>query len=346
MAYVVARADEAAAAPRGGSGAGRAVAGPLRRDLTGGPSDDAVAADPSFDTQGWNSSYTGRPIPAVEMREWVERTVERILALRPRRVLEIGCGTGLLLFRVAPHCELYRATDFSRGVLEGVRRRMDVMALDLPQVELVAGRGGRLERRSGAGLRPGRSSTRWSSTSRTSTTCCACWKGPFARCGREVRVFVGDVRNLELLEELHTSIELFRAPASDRVPELRRRVRRRVAGEKELLLAPPFFPALARRLPAVRGAEILPKEGLYANELNRFRYDAILSSVDRAPPCRERRRRTARWTGAAAWSAYANNPMQGQDLRRPGADAAARPPGRAAGLHGAGLLRRSSTPCR
>ncbi|HZF13496.1 MAG TPA: amino acid adenylation domain-containing protein, partial [Thermoanaerobaculia bacterium] len=59
----------------------------------------------TFDLEGWNSSYTGAPIPAAEMREWVERTVERILSLLPpeapgqepsRRILEIGCGTGLL----------------------------------------------------------------------------------------------------------------------------------------------------------------------------------------------------------------------------------------------------------
>src|SRR5690606_35229304 len=86
------------------------------------------------DTVGWNSSYTGEPIPAEEMREWVDRAVERILALRPRRVLEIGCGTGLLLFRVAPAAgvERYRGTDFSRPALEAIHRRLD----GLPQVEL------------------------------------------------------------------------------------------------------------------------------------------------------------------------------------------------------------------
>jgi len=29
---------------------------------------------------GWNSSYTGEPIPSEEMREWVDQTVERILS--------------------------------------------------------------------------------------------------------------------------------------------------------------------------------------------------------------------------------------------------------------------------
>ena len=52
-------------------------------------------ADPAFNIAGWNSSYTGLPIPEVEMREWTERTVERILALRPQRVLEIEASIEL-----------------------------------------------------------------------------------------------------------------------------------------------------------------------------------------------------------------------------------------------------------
>ncbi|HEX7243528.1 MAG TPA: amino acid adenylation domain-containing protein, partial [Longimicrobiaceae bacterium] len=35
--------------------------------------------DPTLRLTGWNSSYTGEPIPQEEMREWVDRTVERIL---------------------------------------------------------------------------------------------------------------------------------------------------------------------------------------------------------------------------------------------------------------------------
>jgi len=66
---------------------------------------------------GWNSSYTGDPIPAHEMQQWVDETAARLLKLRPRRVLEIGCGTGLLLTQVAPHCESYTGLDFSAAAL-------------------------------------------------------------------------------------------------------------------------------------------------------------------------------------------------------------------------------------
>ena len=78
----------------------------LRGDLT----------DPTFNIAGWKSSYTRERIPEAEMRDWLKDTVERISELGAERVLEIGCGTGMLLFRIAPRCIEYRATDdFERG---------------------------------------------------------------------------------------------------------------------------------------------------------------------------------------------------------------------------------------
>ena len=56
------------------------------------------------------------------MREWVEGTVDRIRVLQPQRVLEIGCGTGLLLYRLAPQCQEYLGTDFSRVALQTIRQ--------------------------------------------------------------------------------------------------------------------------------------------------------------------------------------------------------------------------------
>jgi amino acid adenylation domain-containing protein len=70
-----------------------------------------------FNIVGWNSSYTGEPVPAQEMRLWVEETVAHLRALEANRVLEIGCGTGLLLTRLAPSCESYLGLDFSTQVL-------------------------------------------------------------------------------------------------------------------------------------------------------------------------------------------------------------------------------------
>src|SRR5262249_39181946 len=76
---------------------------------------DDVGRAPSF--VGWNSSYTGAAIPAEEMVEWLSETVARIAALKPERVVEIGCGVGLVLQHIAPRCRLYRGTEISGTAL-------------------------------------------------------------------------------------------------------------------------------------------------------------------------------------------------------------------------------------
>ena len=69
--------------------------------------DDAYAhadteQDPSFHIGGWKDSYTEKDLDPVQVKEWVQATVERILALHPTQLLEIGCGTGLLCFGSHP----------------------------------------------------------------------------------------------------------------------------------------------------------------------------------------------------------------------------------------------------
>ena len=116
--------------------------------------DAGAATDRAFDIRGWTSSYTGQPIPAEEMRAWVDSTVARIGALRPARVLEIGCGTGLLLSRVAPGCERYVGLDFSAHAvarIEALRRERP----ELAHVEVPAAQRGRTGRLRGGVVRHG-----------------------------------------------------------------------------------------------------------------------------------------------------------------------------------------------
>jgi Phosphopantetheine attachment site len=89
-------------------------------------------------------------------------------------------------------------------------------------------------------------------------------------------VFIGDVRTLPLLEAFHADVELCRAPGPMTLAELRQRVSRQIAQEKELLLQPEFFGALSAQLPAVDHVTLRLKRGVHANEFTRFRYDAVL----------------------------------------------------------------------
>ncbi len=242
---------------------------------------DSPGDDPTFFTAGWDSSYTDEPIPASEMREWVDGTVDRILALEPRCLLEIGCGTGLLLLRVAPHCQAYTGTDFSHQALERVRAQFDPPGRELSHVELLECRAEDFSRiPSGAFDTVLLNSVvqyfpsidyldRVLADAITAT----------APGGR---VMIGDVRSLPLLDAFCAGVELARADGATPLAELRQRAKRRRLHEEELVIDPAYFHQL-RRLPRVHGVRIEPKAGAFHNELNRFRYDVVLH-LDRANP--------------------------------------------------------------
>ena len=82
-----------------------------------------------MDFRGWNSSYTGDPIPLEEMVEWRSATVDRIMALQPRRVLEIGAGSGLVLSQIAPQCEHYVGTDMSAVAIDTLARSLEQLQI-------------------------------------------------------------------------------------------------------------------------------------------------------------------------------------------------------------------------
>ncbi|OZA41419.1 MAG: hypothetical protein B7X83_02315, partial [Polynucleobacter sp. 17-46-58] len=96
--------------------------------------DKTYDADPSttevdLNLNGWISSYTGKPIPEFEMKAWVDETVCSILSLNPQNVMEIGCGSGLLLLRVAPKVKSYTGIDFSSSVLSLLEARIQKLGI-------------------------------------------------------------------------------------------------------------------------------------------------------------------------------------------------------------------------
>ena len=89
-------------------------------------------------------------------------------------------------------------------------------------------------------------------------------------------IFVGDVRNLFLLETFHASVQAHRAPAQLTKLQLRARVQKHFFQEKELVIDPAFFAALRREIPRIGQIEIKLKRGRYHNELTCFRYDVVM----------------------------------------------------------------------
>ncbi|MFC9156620.1 non-ribosomal peptide synthase/polyketide synthase [Streptomyces bauhiniae] len=229
----------------------------------------AGAEDFAENFAGWNSMYDGQPIPLADMREWREATVTRIRELRPRRVLEIGVGSGLLLSRLAPDCEAYWGTDLSEEAVRALTAQVAEVPELADRVTLSARPAHDL-----AGLPEG-----YFDTVVVNSVVQYFPGGDYltgvlrdaaALLAPGGALFIGDVRNLRLLRTLSAAVEGHRTEGDDK-EALRAAVDRAVAWEGELLVDPDYFAALDGFT-----ADIRIKRGTHHNELTRYRYDVVL----------------------------------------------------------------------
>ncbi len=228
-----------------------------------------------FNVTGWNSSYTGEPIPLEQMQEWIRDRVQQILALKPQRILEIGCGTGLLLFQLAPHCEKYVGTDFSIAALSSIQDQLNT----LPQVELLH-----------------RIATDFKEIDPAAFDVVILnsivqyfpnvdylmqvLEGAIQAVAPGGVLFVGDVRNLSLLTAFHSWMQFCQADAAMERVTLQQLVNRSRFEEPELAIDPMFFHALQAKFPRIQQVQIRLSRGQHQNEMTQFRYNVLLHIAD------------------------------------------------------------------
>ncbi|WP_052672410.1 non-ribosomal peptide synthetase [Aliterella atlantica] len=236
-------------------------------------SQPAVNSDRTFNIIGWNSSYTKQPIPATEMQQWVNNRVSQILSLQPKRVLEIGCGTGLLLFQIAPHCTQYIGTDFSSASIQYIEQQLAMQPL--PQVELqqrmandftdiAANSFDAAILNSVVQYFPSVDYLLQVLEQAINTVA----PGGF--------IFIGDVRNLHLLPAFYAAVQLHQADDNISREQLHKQVMTAMFQETELAIAPAFFQVLQQRFAQISHIQIQPTRGRSRNELTQFRYNVIL----------------------------------------------------------------------
>lgn len=231
-----------------------------------------ATSGPSF--VGWTSSYDGKPIPESQMIQWLDTTIARILQLQPRRLLEIGCGVGLLLQHLAPRCEIYVGCDLASSAIEQLKRWVEGRA-NMQHVELLHRAATELD-----GLPAGSFDTivlnsvvqYFPDIDYLVTVL----QGASRLLAPGGKIFLGDVRNLATVSMFYCAAQLSKAAATVTVGQLRERVERAASQDKELVIDPKFFEALRSHVPAFTHAEVQLKRGQAANELTRHRYDVVL----------------------------------------------------------------------
>ncbi|WP_152537428.1 non-ribosomal peptide synthetase [Aquimarina pacifica] len=70
------------------------------------------------DFSGWNSYITGEPIPLSQMEAWRDYIIDTIKSLSPTNVLEVGVGSGLLMYPLLKDVSRYVGLDISYQIIK------------------------------------------------------------------------------------------------------------------------------------------------------------------------------------------------------------------------------------
>ena len=237
--------------------------------------EEAEDVDEEFNIIGWNDSFTGGEIAPSQMKEWVDDIVEVILSEKPKRVLEIGSGTGLIYYRLAGEIEKYIGTDFSRSSMNQIQKRIDKGLRNYCETELHITAAHEIEISEDEKIDtiilnsivqyfPGEDYMNE-----------VIGKGITLLKGKG-RIIVGDVRDNRLLEFFKGRLHIDNVSQSATLKEFKWTMEQDVLKEEELCFNPEYFYQLKSLYPEITHIEIKWKQASYINELSLYRYTAVI----------------------------------------------------------------------
>lgn len=219
---------------------------------------------------GWYTSYTGQPFSKQEMDEYAENILEKVSPLlHPgARVLEIGCASGISMYRIAPRVAFYYGTDLSNAIIKWNERKIreegyqNITLKCLPAHEIE-----KIEEtdfdlviiNSVIQSFPGHNYLR--QVIKKALHCLA----------TRGHLFIGDVMDQELKKDLIRELTAFKEA------NIGKNLTTKIDWSTELFISRNFFQDLTVEIPAITHVQFSQKIGTIANELTKFRYDTLLS---------------------------------------------------------------------
>jgi amino acid adenylation domain-containing protein len=238
-------------------------------------------ADDEVTGGGWTSSYTGEPIPAEEMAEYGDNILKKLTPYfhKEMRVLEIGCASGISMYRIAPHVGLYYGTDLSSVIIRKNRERIEAEGHgNIRLACLPAHRVDDIEENDFDLI--------------IINSVIQCFHGhnylenvlrkAVDKLADKGLLFIGDIMNADLKEALIADLMNFKKAHRDNP-----RYKTKTDWSEELFISPSYLEDLMWDIPEIRGVDFSEKIYTMENELTKFRYDALLT-IDKNEPVEPR----------------------------------------------------------
>lgn len=230
------------------------------------------------DFTGWVSAYDGSPLDKVEMNEWLDDTIETILTCdggHSLNVLELGTGSGMILFSIVKSLGSYLGLELSRTAVEFVTTTARSIPELANKVHVYQGTATDLHLLESAS--PDVVVINSVAQYFPSRNYLYEVIEGILQLGSVRTIYFGDIRSCALQKEILVSKILYRVGEEASKDEVRDEMAKMAESELELLVDPAFFTSLPSRFPdLMEHVEILPKKMKANNELSCYRYAAII----------------------------------------------------------------------
>jgi amino acid adenylation domain-containing protein len=228
------------------------------------------AEESNIYTRGWFNDYSEKEFSKEEIDDWVNASTKKILDLQPSNILEIGCGEGLLLDKIANNSEYYCATDFSQKCIEYLRKRKAkfnnteffcIKAHEINEVPNI-----------GFDTIILNSVTQYFPSKKY---LCKVLEKSIQLIKDKGVIYIGDIRNYDLIKQFYNSAYLHKIDNNE-ISDYKSYIDLHMESENELLISPRFFTDLPSKFKFISKVDIQLRRGSFHNEMTKFRYDVIL----------------------------------------------------------------------
>ncbi len=236
-----------------------------------------VKEDPTLNVIRWTDNVVD---PEAELQEWLTPVVKRLTSWNPERILELGCGTGMLMFPLINEATHYIGTDYSAIVLDNLRQRLSGTLTDREKVELIHRPADNFEgfEEASFDLVIINSVVQYFPNMEYLQRVV---RGAVKLVKPGGRLYIGDVQNFGLLETYHVESMLSRSGESMSMGEFRQRVKKRIELESELTIDPDFFLSLEEQIEQIGHVDIQLRRGRIDNEPTKYHYDVTIHVGDK-----------------------------------------------------------------